>query len=124
MPRSATKPPTRPSTHAAGRRAEWRALVHYALRGYLVLGRNVWAGGYEIDLIVRRGRTLVFCEVKSKTGERLGDPLEMVSPEKVRRLRRAAETWLATHRELDSLEITFEVVAMRSGRLERVVITL
>ena len=49
-----------PSTRAAGRRAEWRAVVHYRLRGYRVLGRNVWAGRYEVDLIVRRGRRLVF----------------------------------------------------------------
>lgn len=124
MPRSATGRPTPRSTRAAGRRAEWRALVHYTLRGYRVLGRNVWAGGYEVDLIVRRGRRLVFCEVKSKTGERLGDPLEMVTPEKVRRLRRAAESWLAAHPELESLAVAFEVVAVRSGRLERVVVTL
>ena len=40
--------------------------------------RNVWAGGNEIDLIARRGRQLVFCEVKSKGGVGRGDPLEMV----------------------------------------------
>ena len=60
-----------------------------------MLGRNVWAGRYEVDLIVRRGRRLVFCEVKSKGGDRHGDPLEMVGPEKVARLRQAAEAWLA-----------------------------
>ena len=124
MPRVATRRRKPRSTRVAGRRAEWRALVHYTLRGYRVLGRNVWAGGYEIDLIVRRGRRLVFCEVKSKTGERLGDPLEMVGPEKMRRLRRAAESWLAAHSEFDLLEITFEVVALRSGQLERVVVAL
>jgi putative endonuclease len=89
-----------------------------------VLGRNVWAGRYEIDLIVRRGRRLVFCEVKSKTGEQHGDPLEMVGPEKVARLQQAAATWLAHHPELDTLEVSFEVVAARGRRLERVVIAL
>lgn len=124
MPRAATRRRKPRSTRVAGRRAEWRALVHYTLRGYRVLGRNVWAGGYEIDLIVRRGRRLVFCEVKSKTGERLGDPLEMIGPEKVRRLRRAVESWLAAHPELDSLDVSFEVVALRAGRLERVPVTM
>ncbi len=84
----------------------------------------MWAGRYEVDLIVRRGRRLVFCEVKSKGGERHGDPLEMVGPEKVARLRQAAEAWLAAHPELDSLEPSFEVVAVRGRRLERVVVTL
>jgi putative endonuclease len=87
-----------------------------------VLGRNVWAGRYEIDLIVRRGGRLVFCEVKLKRGHRYGDPLEMVGPDKVARLRQAAGAWLAAHPELDSLELAFEVVAVRGGRLERVAI--
>jgi putative endonuclease len=87
-----------------------------------VLGRNVWAGRYEVDLIVRRGRRLVFCEVKSKTSERHGDPLEMVGPEKLARMQQAAMTWLAAHPELDSLEMSFEVVAARGRRLERIVV--
>ena len=120
----ATRTRTRRSTRAAGRRAERRAVVHYSLRGYRVIGRNVWAGGYEIDLIVRRGRRLVFCEVKSKGGDRHGDPLEMVGPEKVARLCQAAEAWLAAHPELESLELAFEVVAVRGRRLERAVVTL
>ena len=120
MRRFATKSRTRRSTRAVGQRAEWRAVVHYSLRGYRVLGRNVWAGRYEIDLIVRRGRRLVFCEVKSKGGDRHGDPLEMVGPEKVARLRQAAEVWLAIHPDFDGLELAFEVVAVRGGRLERV----
>ncbi len=48
----------------------------------------------------------------------------MVGPEKLARLRRAAATWLAVHPELDALEMSFEVVAVRGGRLERVVIAL
>ena len=74
---------------------ERRAARHYRLRGYRILGTNIWSGGYELDLIVRRGRRLVFCEVKGKTGDGFGDPLEMVDEEKLRRLRLAAETWLA-----------------------------
>jgi putative endonuclease len=101
-----------------------RALFHYCLRGYRVLGRNVWAGRYEVDLIVRRGRRLVFCEVKSKGGDRHGHPLDMVGPEKVARLCQAAEVWLAAHPELESLDLGFEVVAVRGRRLERVIVTL
>jgi putative endonuclease len=100
--------------------AERRAVVHYLLRGYKILGTNVWAGGNELDVIVRRGRKLVFVEVKSKGGAGFGDPLEMVGPEKQRRLRRAAESWLALHPELASLEMSFEVIAVREGKLQRV----
>ncbi len=100
--------------------AERQALWHYRLRGYRILATNAWAGGNEIDLIARRGGRIVFCEVKSKEGVGRGDPLEMVGPEKQRRLRRAAETWLATRPELARLEATFDVVAVREGRLERI----
>jgi putative endonuclease len=99
--------------------SEQRALRHYRLRFYRILGKNVWIGGYELDLVVRRGRRIAFVEVKSKSGERFGDPLEMVTPEKQRRIRRAAEAWLAAHPELAGLEASFEVVAVRGDRLER-----
>ena len=103
-----------------GRRAERRAALWYRLRGYRILGRNVWAGGNELDVIARRGRRLVFCEVKEKTGSRFGDPLEMVDVEKQRRLRRAAEGWLAQHPESRGLVVSFDVLAVRGRRLTRV----
>jgi putative endonuclease len=85
-----------------------------------VLGANVWCGGYELDLIVRRGRRLVFCEIKSKAGSRYGLPEEMVDREKQRRLYRAAEAWLARHRDLRELAISFEVVAIDPDGFRRV----
>jgi putative endonuclease len=108
------------STRSAGARTERRARLHYRLRGYRVLGANVWAGGYELDLVVRRGRSLVFCEVKGKAGAAFGDPLEMITPEKERRLRRAATAWLVAHPEHAACAVRFDVVAERAGRLERV----
>lgn len=111
--RSATR-----STSAAGRAAERRAWWHYRLRGYRILDRNAWTGGNELDLVVRRGRHLAFVEVKAKGGAGRGDPLEMVTAEKQRRLRRAAEAWLAAHPEAAALEARFDVVAVRRGRVE------
>ena len=99
--------------------AERRAVRWYRLRGWRILGANVWAGGNEVDLIVRRGRQLRFVEVKEKRGPRYGDPHEAVTEEKQRRVRRAADTWLAARPELDGLDVGFDVVAVREGRLER-----
>ena len=92
----------------------------YRLRGWRVLGENVWAGGNELDLIVRRGRTLRFVEVKEKKSARFGDPLEMITAEKQRRLRRAAESWLDARPELGRLAIGFDVIAVRERRIQRV----
>jgi uncharacterized protein (TIGR00252 family) len=113
--------PTRPSgsTRAAGTAAERRVRLHYRLRGYRVLAANEWAGGNELDLIVRRGRRLVFCEVKTKRGVDYGSPWEAVTPEKVRRVRRAAERWLAWRPQLADLDVALEAAAVRGRRVER-----
>ena len=99
--------------------AERRAARWYRLRGWRVLGTNVWAGRNEIDLIVRRGGHLRFVEVKEKRGPLYGDPLDAVDEEKQRRVRRAAEAWLAGRPELGALRVAFDVVAVREGKLER-----
>jgi len=101
---------------------ERRAANHYRLRGYRILETNAWAGGYELDLVARRGRRIVFVEVKGKTGSGYGDPLEMVDREKLRRMRRAAEAWLARHPECRGLDCRFDVIAVRVGQLERVTV--
>ena len=103
-----------------GARAERRARLFYLLRGYRLLGANVRPGGVEVDLVLRRGRSLVFCEVKAKLGSRYGDPVEMVGREKQERLRRAAEVWLAEHPEAADWDIRFDVVSVTPGGVRRV----
>jgi putative endonuclease len=107
------------STRAVGRAAERRAAWHYRLRGYRILAANEWVGPYELDLVVRRGRSIAFVEVKDKGGTSFGDPLEMVTEEKQRRLRLAAEAWLTARPDLAGCECRFDVVAVRGPRLER-----
>jgi len=70
-----------------------------------VLDTNAWLAGGELDVVARRGGTLVFCEVKSKADAAFGDPLEMVGPVKMRRIRRVAEAWLAARPELADLTV-------------------
>jgi putative endonuclease len=109
-----------PSTRqVSGARAERRVRLHYRLRGYRVLDANVRAGGNELDVVVRRGNRLVFCEVKMRSGTGFGDPWEAVGTEKERRLRRAAEAFLARNPALASLDVVFEVAAVRGRRIER-----
>jgi putative endonuclease len=82
-----------------------------------VVERNRWIAGYELDLVLRRGRTVVFCEVKSKSGAAWGDPVEMVTPEKIRRVRRAAEVWLSTRREYRGFAVRFDIVSVQGREL-------
>ena len=100
-------------------RGERLAARHYRLRGYRIVSANVRVGGYELDLIVRRGNRLVFVEVKERARGGYGRPVGAVDCEKRRRVRRAAGSWLQAHPEAAALEIRFEVAAITDGRIER-----
>ena len=84
----------------------------------LFIGIGAALGGAFLWLFV------VFCEVKAKSGSGYGDPLEMIGPEKLRRLWRAAEVWLAGRSDCRGLEVRFEAIAIREGRLRRVPLVL
>lgn len=103
----------------AGAAAERRVRRYYRLRGYTVLAANERAGGNELDVVLRRGRRLVFCEVKARASCSFADPLESIGPEKLRRIRRAAEAFLVRRPDLAGLEVALEAVSVRAGRIER-----
>jgi len=93
---------------------ERRAARHYRLRGWRVLDANVRVGRNELDLVVRRGRRLVFVEVKERTGSSHGQAIEAVTPLKRHRLVRAARVYAAKNGLLESL-LRFDVVAIDWG---------
>jgi putative endonuclease len=99
---------------------ERRAARYYRARGWRLLGANVRVGRDELDLIVRRGRSLRFVEVKEKGGDGFGDPLEMIDSRKIDHVERAAHRWLAAHAELRGLEVGFDAVGVSRTGLRRV----
>jgi putative endonuclease len=99
---------------------ERRALRHYRLRGYRLLASNARAGGYELDLVLRRGRRLVVVEVKQKRGDGFGGPLEMIDAEKERRVQSAARAWLAAHPEAMGLDLRIEAAGVSGRKVKRV----
>ena len=52
--------------HTLAVAGEARAAAYLARRGYRIVARNVRAGGVEIDIVARRGRLVVFAEVKTR----------------------------------------------------------
>ena len=85
-------PDARRAVGAAGEEAVAR---WYGEAGYVVLSRNWRVRDGEIDVIARRDRTLVFCEVKTRRGDGFGTPAEAVTPRKQARLRKLAVLWLS-----------------------------
>jgi putative endonuclease len=74
------------------------AAAHYLVSGGLtILDRNWRCPTGELDIIARQDRTLVVCEVKTRSTGRYGHPAEAVTEPKARRLRRLAARWLAAH---------------------------
>ena len=88
-----------------------------------MIAANVRVGRDELDLIVRRGRSLRFVEVKEKTGHGYGSPLEMIDARKLECVRRASLRWLAAHPDLARLEVGFEAIGVSPGRVTRVRMT-
>jgi putative endonuclease len=87
---------------AAGRRelgAAGEAAVArwYEAAGYRVVDRNWRCAQGELDLVLTRGDTLVFCEVKTRASSTFGTPAEAVTARKQQRLRALALRWLDVH---------------------------
>ncbi len=82
-----------------GVRGEDLAVAELERQGMTLLARNWRCKVGEIDVIaeetVNGRRTVVFCEVKCRSGLGFGDPLEAITYAKVRKLRQLAAEWLA-----------------------------
>lgn len=100
-----------------GRSAEAVAAWYLRLKGYRVLARRYRTAVGEIDLIVRRGRTIAFVEVKRRADAAAAfDAVTMTSR---RRIARAAALWLQRHPAAAGLDQRFDVVFCPPRRLPR-----
>jgi putative endonuclease len=96
---------------ALGRQGEQLAAEHLRQDGLRVLDRNWRCAEGEIDIVAAERRSLVICEVKTRSSVRYGTPLEAVSRAKRSRLRRLAACWLVAHGVLFD-EIRIDVVGV------------
>jgi putative endonuclease len=83
--------------HALGRRGERLAARYLRRRGYRILARNMVLAGCEIDLIVRKGDTVAFVEVRTLASSAAMYPEDTVTPTKEAHIRRAAHYYEAAH---------------------------
>ena len=81
--------------HELGNAGEREAARLLRAHGYEVVGSGFVARRGEIDLICRRGRELVVVEVKTRSTEAFGTPLEAVGAKKRRALAAAAAEYRA-----------------------------
>ena len=104
-------------TYLRGRGAERVALVWLMAKGYRPLARRYASGGGEIDLIMRRGRTIAFVEVKARGT--MEAALTSIEPGKRRRVGRAARAWLARNGWASGLTLRADAVFLAPGAFPR-----
>ena len=75
-----------------GSRAEWIAAAWLLAKGYRVLARNFVVRGGEIDIVIRRGATIAFVEVKAR--KEMQQAVISIQGRKRQRVSRAARVWL------------------------------
>jgi len=89
----------------------------YEEQGYRVVARNWRCRAGELDLVLRRGGMVVFCEVKTRTSDAFGLPAEAVTRQKQQRIRVLAARWLEESPSPAS-EIRFDVAAVLGDVIE------
>ncbi len=94
-----------------GREAEALAANWLQARGMIVVERNWRRPQAEIDLVMRDGSTCVFVEVRSRTGNEYGDPLESVDAKKRAHLVRGARLYIHEAQPADPY-FRFDVVGV------------
>jgi putative endonuclease len=102
--------PTHFAPRALGIKGENRAAWYYRLRGYSILARNVRLASGEIDLVVKRGRTIVVVEVKTRQSSAAGEGHEAVDRQKRERMIRLGDQWAARH---PGARLRYDIVSMR-----------
>ena len=94
-----------------GKRGEDLACEALERRGYAIVARRVRVRSGELDIVARDGATLVFVEVKARTGRAFGDAAEAVTPLKQLRMTRLATEYMWRH-HLQDCPCRFDVVSI------------
>lgn len=99
------------SKRAIGNEAEELACRFLIDQGWEILERNYYAGHAEVDIIAKDGEVIVFIEVKMRSTNHFGSPIEHVDEAKVERVFNAAERWVEEN-TLRNQPLRFDVIGI------------
>lgn len=86
-------------------------------QGYEILQYNFYSSAGEVDIVAMHEGYLVFVEVKYRSDERAGHPLEAVSLSKQRSISKSATYYLKKH-QLYDVSVRFDVVVILGGEIQ------
>ncbi|HET9501018.1 MAG TPA: YraN family protein [Marmoricola sp.] len=100
---------------AIGGYGEAVAARHLVAQGMVLIDANWRCALGELDLVLRDGDTLVICEVKTRTTEAFGSPLEAVDETKLDRLVHLGDRWIAEH-DAHPADVRVDLVSVLRSR--------
>lgn len=95
-----------------GAKYEQLAVDYLVQEGYQIVDRNRYTPYGEIDIIAKKDNYIVFCEVKYRSSDRYGDPLQAVDWGKQQRISRAAMYIFSRNAIIRKLNCRFDVIAV------------
>ena len=104
----------RKKSEKRGRQAEWLACLFLLLKGYFPKSFRFRSKRGEVDLICRRGNTIIFVEVKARKS--VDDAKHAVSYKQQQRIVAASEDWLKLKPQ-KSRSLRFDMVAIAPGKI-------
>ena len=100
----------------SGIEGENLAVEYLKKQGNVILERNFNTKVGEIDIIAQDKDTIVFIEVKARENTKFGQPIESITPQKIRHIIRTAQWYLTAKHKYDSL-CRFDVVEILQGKV-------
>ena len=93
-----------------GREGEQAAADYLERNGYIIRDRNWHRGHLELDIIAAKDNTLVVVEVKTRRDTLFAEPEDAVTPQKIRRIVKATDTYIKMH-QLD-VPVRFDIITV------------
>jgi putative endonuclease len=109
--------PERVAAFGLGLSAESRAAAYLVAKGYRIAARRFRSPVGEVDIVARRGRVLVFVEVKARAT--LDAAAESLQTRQQRRIAAAAAAWLSLNPHDIDKDIRFDAVLVAPGKIPR-----
>lgn len=88
------------------------AALYLKKKKYKIVDQNYRCRLGEIDIVAFFNNTMIFCEVKTRRHKEFGEPFESITKTKQNRLRRLAEYYILSNKDLKNLNFRFDVVSI------------
>lgn len=79
-------------------------------KGYEILERNWTWRRLELDIIARKGNTLIIAEIRTRSTNMYGEPEDTVSDKKIRRIINAADAYIK--KNMIDIDVRFDIISI------------